>query len=502
MYSNDKEASLRVTEMASQIAMSSSFDEWSLIKEIHKNEIVKQKHKGFCSYHNSLKLAFLLVDEDSSFGQIFWKSYAQTYQVKNNLFFEDLELRDIVNIFDLLEKEIPRNKNMEITLNKVKNFISQNGLLRNLSKTQVEFAPTLDQSRGFGALAILNNNDEALDSIIHHGRSIVTKIIFSIYGLKVTSGLGLERYIHREISDKDINSLVKRNLLKKPDKEHRVRYEELKVTDFNNPKREYVNVYIKSQELVDQIDFEDEIENDLEGYSGFSGIFDSTLMDFVSSGKIKIDKVPRGGWGYKVSKVALHAIETLRDLVESRNSIFHGKGPLFENEVALVAGLSNPSTIKNAVNRGEISENIARHSGSEFRSMRADSIQDWLLDKKRKYKVYKPLENIKPNKDIDFTYLNEEVTKSKEKIERAKKAKVTFNDNDIFVRSEKKIFGRVVDHNRDRWEWIGKGKTFKQLNEKNSTYRKNIKRKTYKKNKSPITQDILYDLNSGYIEMK
>ena len=92
--------------------------------------------------------------------------------------------------------------------------------------------------------------------------------------------------------------------------------------------------------------------------------------------------------------------------------------------------------------------------------------------------------------------------KAKAKIERSKKAKVNFNDDDVFVRSEKQIFGRVAEHNRNRWEWIGKGKTFKQLNEKNSTYRKNITRKTYKKNKSPITQDILYDLNSGYIEMK
>ena len=65
---------------------------------------------------------------------------------------------------------------------------------------------------------------------------------------------------------------------------------------------------------------------------------------------------------------------------------------------------------------------------------------------------------------------------------------------------EKKIFGRVADHNKKRWEWIGKGKTFKELNAKNSTYRKNIRRQTYKKHTSPITQDILYDLKSGYIE--
>ena len=80
--------------------------------------------------------------------------------------------------------------------------------------------------------------------------------------------------------------------------------------------------------------------------------------------------------------------------------------------------------------------------------------------------------------------------------------RIVFSDSDLFVRTDKKIFGRVAEKNKNRWEWIGKGKTFKDLNEKNSTYRKNIKRKTYIRNKSPITQDIIYDLKSGYIEQK
>ena len=59
----------------------------------------------------------------------------------------------------------------------------------------------------------------------------------------------------------------------------------------------------------------------------------------------------------------------------------------------------------------------------------------------------------------------------------------------------------MSNHNKKRWEWIWKKcRTFKEINAKNSTYRKNIQRKTYKKHTSPITQDILYDLNSGYIK--
>tara|TARA_Y100001968_G_scaffold177680_1_gene162741 strand:+ start:135 stop:488 length:354 start_codon:yes stop_codon:yes gene_type:complete len=102
--------------------------------------------------------------------------------------------------------------------------------------------------------------------------------------------------------------------------------------------------------------------------------------------------------------------------------------------------------------------------------------------------------------DIDYNYLSKEIIKAREAMEKSKKKTVIFNDSDIFARTDKEIFGRVADHNKKRWEWIGKGKTFKELNAKNSTYRKCIKRISYRKHTSPITRDIRYDLNSGYIK--
>ena len=39
MYSNDKEALIRINEIANQIAISTIFNEWDLINEIQKNEI-------------------------------------------------------------------------------------------------------------------------------------------------------------------------------------------------------------------------------------------------------------------------------------------------------------------------------------------------------------------------------------------------------------------------------------------------------------------------------
>jgi hypothetical protein len=113
--------------------------------------------------------------------------------------------------------------------------------------------------------------------------------------------------------------------------------------------------------------------------------------------------------------------------------------------------------------------------------------------------VHEPIDE-KPERDIDYSYLLKEIIKAREAIEKSKKKSVIFNDSDIFARTDKEIFGRVAPHNKRRWEWIGEGKTFKKINAKNSTYRKCIDRKTYKKHTSPITQDILYDLNSGYIK--
>jgi hypothetical protein len=201
-------------------------------------------------------------------------------------------------------------------------------------------------------------------------------------------------------------------------------------------------------------------------------------------------------WGNLVADTTSYSLEILRDLVHSRDTLFYEGPDINEQSLALIAGLSNPSTIKNIINSGEID----KINDSWWGGIQCNSAKKWALNIKRKYKVYEPIDDIKPEKNIDYNYLLKEIDKAKEKIEKSKKDKVIFNDNDIFVRTDKEIFGRVADHNKNRWEWIGKGKTYKEIDKEDSIYRKNIKRKTYKENKSPITQDILYDLNSGYIK--
>lgn len=507
MYPDDEEVSSRVNAIATKI-FEVDKDPWSFLEELDKQKIElssRSRGKAFNSYHNSLDLAFLLLDEKCFFSQVFWKSYALTYQVSNNLFVDDLDLKDINKIIFLLEKASVKNKDFELTTRKLKKFISQNGLLRSLSKTLVEFAPTLDNWGGYGALAVLEKNDESLNPIINHGKTLLTRIIFSIYGLKVTSGLGMESYKQPDITDKDISFLVKRNLLKNTNKKNMTRYEELLVTDFNNPYREFINTYVQTEELEDQISYSGDIENDAEGHIGFYGIFDSVLKEeLIKSGDI--EKNEEVEWGLTVSSVVDHSIGILRHLVNCRYDIFQPTGLyetlISEAQVALVAGLSNPDTIKNAINKGEIKKREMKKRASSIFPLKQDSTIEWLLDKKRKYKVYEPIDNIRPVKDIDYSNLRKEIEKVRERIEKSKKTRIIFSDDDLFVRTEKKIFGRVAEHNKNRWEWIGKGKTFKELNKKNSVYRKNIKRQTFISDKSPITQDIIYDLKSGYIKQK
>lgn len=502
MYSENKEIKSRIDEIVTRIVNPIDFEEWDFLNKIYKKEVepkFKDK-KFFHSYHNSLDLAFVLLNENL-FSQVFWKTYALTYQVSNNLFIDDFNVNDVKNIIASLEKESKEDKTLELTLSKFENFISQNGLLRALSKTQIEFAPTLHQWRGFGALAVLNDSNASLDSIIHHGKSILTGIIFYIFGLSTTSGLGSESHTQPEISNKDIEFLIKRNLLKKASKKNKDRFNELLSVDFNaNAYRDYVKAYIKSEELINQIKYSGEIEDEVEAWIGFDGIFDTILEEELRKKQLlKEGEKYESQWGKLVSEVVCNALETLRELVNSREILFRERMDHIHGDlIAVITGLSNTSSIMNVINEGEIetkNDDSSFFKGQPFRN----SAIKWALDKKRKYKTYEPIDE-KPFSDVDFSFLSAEIMIAKEKIAQSKKNKIIFNDSDRFARTNKEIFGRVVDHNKDRWEWIGKGKTFRELNEKNSTYRKNIKRKTYQKNKSPITQDILYDLNSGYIK--
>jgi hypothetical protein len=507
MYSEDKHIATRIDEIAASIAKSNAINPWELINKIYDDEVEpktnsKSKYKKFNSYHNSLNLAFLLLNEESGFSKVFWKSYALTYQVSNNLFVDDLSVDDIKNIIVSLEKESKKNKSLELTLSKFKNFISQNGLLRTFSKTQIEFTPTLTQWKGFGALALLNDDEESLNPIIDHGKSIITKMIFNIYGLRVTSGLGTESYFHEKISNKDINFLIKNNLLKKASKKHKDRLEELTYIEFNNSFGwDTNNIWLKSEEFLSQVNFRGEIEDPIEGKIGFYGIFESVMKE------AGVDEEFARGWGNTLESVISHSINTLVYLVQCRERCFDIKsdwheGFVSEVDLAMVTGLSNPNSVKNAIKNGEMEAFPSLGSKKRFfgDAPTRNSALNWALDKKRKYIVHEPIDE-KPERDIDYSFLSKEIMKAREAIEKSKKKSVIFNDSDMFARTDKKIFGRVSKYNKKRWEWIGKkGRTFKEINAKNSTYRKNIRRQTYKKHTSPITQDILYDLNSKYIK--
>ena len=67
MYSENKNIAARIDEIATSIAKSDAINGWDLINKIYDEEVepkinLKSKHKKFNSYHNSLNLAFLLLN--------------------------------------------------------------------------------------------------------------------------------------------------------------------------------------------------------------------------------------------------------------------------------------------------------------------------------------------------------------------------------------------------------------------------------------------------------
>ena len=78
-------------------------------------------------------------------------------------------------------------------------------------------------------------------------------------------------------------------------------------------------------------------------------------------------------------------------------------------------------------------------------------------------------------------------------------------ENKKFIRTDKLITSKA-SHNIKRLKWIAEagseGRHYSELNRKDSIYRQNIKRKTYKGNHSSITQDIAYDIKQGMIKEK
>tara|TARA_B100001093_G_C26790875_1_gene998902 strand:- start:45 stop:1604 length:1560 start_codon:yes stop_codon:yes gene_type:complete len=516
MYSNKKEIQNRLHLIFSKISSFNSKEGFELVSDIFKNEVLKGTAPRSSSFHKSIELALMLLS-NNELSNIFWKSYAQTYLVSSsNIYFGDLNISHIRSLISKMEKESKSNESLKEALESFERFIISNGLLKNLSKNYIEFNPNLIINN-IGATAALNDSEHLLGPIIFRGKSMLSRMIFNIYGLKVVSGRGLEDYIHPEsIPKSDINYLIKRNLIKDVPHEYKENYKnyfEKDLYDFNSPRREYIYSFIKTKELEEKISMEsygfDEAEDDLEIIVGFKEILEFNLIHLY----YRLEDSSNFPDAYMVEGAIRHAINTLRQLIKYKFDLFHNEDmeTISVEGLTLIAGLSNQESVKNILNQSNSElKKIAitkkeKNPFGHFETYKSVEIErnsaiQWLRDSKRRYEVYELIEDEKPLKNIDYTFISEEIDKAKERIEKSKKEKITFNDSDRFARTDKEIFGRVAQHNKDRWEWIGKGKTFKELNEKNSTYRKNIKRKTYQKNKSPINHDILYDLNSGYIK--
>ena len=92
------------------------------------------------------------------------------------------------------------------------------------------------------------------------------------------------------------------------------------------------------------------------------------------------------------------------------------KDSISEDNLAMVAGLSNPNSVKNAIKNGEMEafpglplKTIETSSSRFFEGQPTkNSALNWALDKKRKYEVHEPIDK-KPERNIDYSYLLKEI---------------------------------------------------------------------------------------------
>tara|TARA_X000001036_G_scaffold349928_1_gene330544 strand:+ start:904 stop:2454 length:1551 start_codon:yes stop_codon:yes gene_type:complete len=513
MFKNNQEIQNRLDKIFFKIANFDLDNGFDLALRIYEEEVLAETIPRSSSIHNSIEFVLTLLSNNET-SRLFWKSYAQTYLVSSSNFYTDLSIRDIKSISSILMKESKSNKDLKETLDRFERFIGTNGLLKNFSKNFIEFNPTL-VINDIAALATLNDSDQMLEHVIFHGKSMLCRIIFNIYGLKVVGGRGVDEYLSsKSITKSDIDYLIKRDLIKGVDQKYKENFEALfnDRSDYNSANREFIHSFVRTKELEDKISIEsygfEDSEDDLEMNAGFKDIL--AFNAWETNFKMDSDKNPYW-YADIIEGTARHAINTLRKTVKYKYDLFHSNKETISIEgLTMLAGLSNQDSVKNILNKykSKLKKRTIKKRGKNsegyFRIYESVEIERksaiaWVKDSKRRYQIYELIDE-KPIQNIDYAYFSKEINKAKDKIEKSRKESEPFNDNNIFVRTRKKIFGRVADHNKKRWEWIGEGKTFKELNAKNSTYRNNIVRKTYMKNKSPITQDILYDLKSGYIK--
>ena len=125
-------------------------------------------------------------------------------------------------------------------------------------------------------------------------------------------------------------------------------------------------------------------------------------------------------------------------------------------------------------------------------------IEIWLKKNKSSENTSKEVKTLEKitNKSIRDINVGEKMSKKK---------KPSKYENKKFIRTDKLIISKA-SHNIKRLKWIAEagseGRSYSELNRKDSIYRQNIKRNTYEGNHSSITQDIAYDIKQGMIKEK
>ena len=170
--------------------------------------------EGSYSYKN-LDLIYLLLNQDSRTGKVFWDAFTTSYLNKNDKE-SPFTLSQVIKLLELVSKNAKQKKSKEDQdlYENLTFYISTMNLIKHSSKTHITDEASIDLFPGHGAIAFTNIDEDHKKRIINKHKDILTRAVLLINGITPSSSS-----IYRELigadqpSKKDLSILRKHGLL-------------------------------------------------------------------------------------------------------------------------------------------------------------------------------------------------------------------------------------------------------------------------------------------------
>lgn len=385
-----------------------------------------QKEEARLLYPNYIHFLELVLNEKTHTHKAFWTAFSKSYSQQENIH-TTLKVDDLVKIIKLISTE----KDNDVLLEKFKQFIITNGLLRSASLRHLEYE-SISNKEGFGSVADLNFEINSFNSLIVKYKEILLDAYLSIHGIN-SKPQGFYEDSYFSVVDKSDSTYLKRiGLLK--DSSHES-FEQIQKYLQAGPQK---YDYLKELSETDK----DSIEREKFVYDSFSDqLYINT--DRVESFSSEIDKLNREIFKTSEEDSAMQFNETFYEIFfDEMNNKFKDTSPFFSNfeqqkkdffpvfftmmfknlsghlyaraallnvaeidkeQACLLTGLSNTKTILNEASK----ENSILKWSVDFLYLYCDSVFKWGSDDKRKSRIKKFLYAKDLTKKIDYVYLKE-----------------------------------------------------------------------------------------------